>query len=91
MNQNQSYIKKNLNVSGDCPISPSNLDKLVGAALNGGALGAKVTGSGGGGCMIALCNQESSENVAKKINAFGGSAIVTKISLQGVRLETVLN
>lgn len=90
MNQNQHYIKYNLKVSGDCPISPSNFDTLVQAALNGGAHGAKVTGSGGGGCMIALCDPHSSHQVARNIDAAGGSAITTVISMQGIRLEAIL-
>ena len=90
MNQNQHYIKNNLKISGDCPISPSNLNKLIQAALNGGAHGAKVTGSGGGGYMIALCDPHSSHQVTKNIDAAGGSALTTEISMQGLRLEAVL-
>ena len=90
MNQNQHYIKNNLKVSGDCPISPSNLDKHIQAALNAGAYDAKVTGSGGGGCMIALCDLHSSNQVARNIDAAGGSPISTEVSLNGVRLEAVL-
>jgi len=89
-NQNQHYIKNNLKVSGDCPISPSNLDILVEAAFKGGAYGAKVTGSGGGGCMIALCDPHSSRQVARNIDAAGGSATTTEISMQGIRLEAIL-
>jgi len=90
MNQNQHYIKNNLKISGDCPISPSNLDKLIQAALNGGAHGAKVTGSGGGGCMIALCHPHTSHQITRNIEAAGGSATTTEISMQGLRLEAIL-
>ena len=89
MNENQHHIANHLKVSGSCPISPSKLDDLIGAALEGGAHGAKVTGSGGGGCMIALCNKNSFETVEKNIKHAGGTTIVTNIENQGVRLEAI--
>jgi galactokinase len=88
MNLNQVYLSKNLNVSGDCPISPSHLDKLISASLDEGALGAKVSGSGGGGCMVALCdNEEKIRAVAKSIERVGGRAYPTRIAKKGLRLE----
>ena len=41
MNKNQYYKKNNLKVSSDCLLSHSKLDKLIEAALKGGAYGAK--------------------------------------------------
>jgi len=84
MNQNQYYLKNYFRVSGDCPISPNNLDKLIEAALDAGALGAKLTGSGGGGAMIALTTVEKKEKVAKAIEKAGGKSYVTKISEKGI-------
>lgn len=40
-------------------VSNASLDSLVDAALRAGALGAKLTGGGRGGSMIALCESES--------------------------------
>lgn len=40
-------------------VSDPMLDKLVDAAIRSGAIGAKLTGSGLGGCMIALCRSIS--------------------------------
>lgn len=39
-------------------VSSDRLNAFVAAALNAGALGAKLTGGGRGGCMIALADQE---------------------------------
>ncbi|MGA0351464.1 MAG: mevalonate kinase [Acholeplasmataceae bacterium] len=39
-------------------VSHQTLDDLVSVALENGAYGAKLTGGGLGGCMIALCNKE---------------------------------
>jgi len=89
MNENQHHIANHLKVSGGCPISPSKLDDLIDAALEGGAYGAKVTGSGGGGCMVALCNEDTFETVEKNIKHAGGTTIVTNIANQGVRLEAI--
>lgn len=55
-------ILKNLTVS--C----QKLDKFVEIAMENNALGAKLTGSGRGGCMIALCQSLNiAENIAKKL------------------------
>ena len=37
------------------------------AALNAGAIGTKIIGSGGGGCMVALVNEESKEKVIQAL------------------------
>ncbi|MCC5793627.1 MAG: hydroxymethylglutaryl-CoA reductase, degradative [Chromatiales bacterium] len=37
-------------------VSTPELERLIGIARNAGALGAKLTGGGGGGAMIALCD-----------------------------------
>jgi mevalonate kinase len=87
MNLNQHYLAKYLRVSGECPISPSRLDVLIEAALDAGALGAKLSGSGGGGCMVALCLPEDVDRVSRAIRARGGEAYVTRVADKGLRLE----
>ncbi|MDP6616425.1 MAG: hydroxymethylglutaryl-CoA reductase, degradative, partial [Gammaproteobacteria bacterium] len=39
-------------------VSTPELEKLIGIARDAGALGAKLTGGGGGGAMVALCGHE---------------------------------
>lgn len=87
MNLNQHYLSKNLKVSGDCPVSPSRLDVLINAALNAGALGAKLSGSGGGGCMVALCLPKDLGKVSEAIKKAGGYPYITRITNKGLRLE----
>jgi len=56
---------KNLQELG---VSNQILDRLVEAALDQGALGAKLTGGGRGGCMIALAaDKKSADLIAKSL------------------------
>jgi mevalonate kinase len=56
------------------------LDHLVDAARNAGALGAKLSGGGRGGIMIALVVQLRAESVAEALLSAGAKrAIVTEI------------
>ncbi|KUL02648.1 MAG: Mevalonate kinase, partial [Methanomicrobiales archaeon 53_19] len=63
------------------------LSRLVLAARAAGALGAKMTGAGGGGCMFALCSKSAKTRVAGAIEACEARAIITGIDTQGVRKE----
>ncbi len=89
MNENQHYLKNYLQVSGDCPVSPSRLDEIIDASLQAGALGAKLSGSGGGGCMIALCEPGDEIKIARAISEAGGESYITKVVDQGVRIESL--
>jgi len=80
MNLNQLLLEK-LGVS--CP----EIDQLVEAALNAGALGAKISGSGGGGIIIALTEPEAQRQVGAAIDAAGGHGIVADAGVPGVRVE----
>jgi len=62
-------------------VSSPELDKLVSAARNAGALGAKLSGGGRGGNMIALVEPERAEVVAKSLMAAGAkNTIITQVS-----------
>lgn len=51
-------------------VSNAALDHLVDTAMDNGALGAKLTGGGRGGCMIALVRKEAAaKDLAKKLLA----------------------
>jgi mevalonate kinase len=60
------------------------LDRLVYAARSVGALGAKLTGAGGGGCMIALCSDENLVTVSEAIRRANGSPITVVKTEEGV-------
>ncbi|USS40339.1 mevalonate kinase [Thermococcus aggregans] len=67
-------------------VSTKSLSDLVYASREAGALGAKITGAGGGGCMYALAPRKQSE-VATAIKIAGGMPMITKISREGLRIE----
>jgi len=79
----------NMNHALLCAVGVSNerLEKLVRAAREAGALGAKLTGAGGGGCMIALAFPEKLDDVADAIRRAGGEAFITRKTAEGVRIE----
>lgn len=61
-------------------VSSSDLDHLVFAAMAGGALGAKLSGGGRGGNMIALCADGDEAHVAEALRAAGAQRVlVTKV------------
>ncbi|MEE8167561.1 MAG: mevalonate kinase [Candidatus Hydrothermarchaeales archaeon] len=67
-------------------VSTEQLSRAVHAARDAGARGAKLTGAGGGGCMIALAPNHQVE-VTRAIEASGCSAIRASLSRAGVRIE----
>ncbi|MFA4645956.1 mevalonate kinase [Pyrococcus kukulkanii] len=70
-------------------VSTKKLSELVYAARTAGALGAKITGAGGGGCMYALAPGKQRE-VATAITIAGGTPMITEISREGLRIEEVI-
>ena len=62
-------------------VSSPELDRLVEAARKAGALGAKLSGGGRGGNMIALVTPESAETVSSALRAAGAkNTIITKVA-----------
>lgn len=65
----------------DLTVSSPELDALVTAARQAGALGAKMSGGGRGGNMIALVESENTEAVAKALLEAGASnTIITQVA-----------
>jgi mevalonate kinase len=58
-------------------VSCPELDRLVVAARQAGALGAKLSGGGRGGNMIALASPETAPQVAQALEAAGAARIIT--------------
>ena len=56
-------------------VSTSKIETMLDAALNAGALGGKINGSGGGGCMFAYA-PDNSEFIADAIEKVGGKTYI---------------
>jgi mevalonate kinase len=70
-------------------VGTRELSDLVYAARGaGGALGAKITGAGGGGCMIALSSPGNRIALVTAISQACGRAFLVRTGCDGVRLET---
>ena len=73
MNQNHTVLQ-------ELTVSSPELDKLVSAARTAGALGAKLSGGGRGGNMIALVEPSQAEAVAQSLRDAGAkNTIITQV------------
>jgi mevalonate kinase len=61
------------------------MEKLIDAAWNAGALGAKITGVGR--AMIALTTPAARRTVADIMTAAGGVALTPELPAHGARVE----
>lgn len=69
-------------------VSSKRLNDMVYSSRSAGALGSKMTGAGGGGCMIALCPGKE-ERVSIAIKVVGGEPFMANLSGAGVRVESM--
>ncbi len=67
-------------------VSTPKINAMIEAALQAGALGAKINGSGGGGCMFAYA-PENPEQVVAAIEKQGGKGYIITVD-EGTRVET---
>ena len=65
-------------------VGSAKLSRLVYVARDAGAWGAKITGAGGGGCIVALARGVAADSVVQAISDSGGHAIATSASEEGV-------
>ncbi|MDX1377783.1 MAG: mevalonate kinase [Anaerolineales bacterium] len=73
MNQNHTLLQ-------EMTVSSHELDILVSAALNAGAMGAKLSGGGRGGNMIALVEKEKAPDISEALHSSGAKrTIITTV------------
>lgn len=68
-------------------VSSKRLNDMVYSSRSAGALGSKMTGAGGGGCMIALCPAKE-DQVSIAIKVVGGEPFRANLSGDGIRVES---
>lgn len=75
MNEHHYILKSYLK------ITPPLMDKMIEAANNTGALGSKIVGSGGGGCIVAIAKEDNKKQIIEAIKATGAEdAFAVKIT-----------
>ncbi len=80
MDFNEEYLR-------DLGVSSDKLEALIKAAKGGGAYGAKLSGAGGGDCMIALAAPNARQAVEAAITQAGGEVVHVTPNAQGVRID----
>lgn len=81
MNENQRLLVQ-------LGVSTQKLDDMVESAIRAGAYGAKLSGAGGGDCMIALVDEAKRQDVEKSIEQVGGEIIHVNVNTVGVTIES---
>ncbi|MCH1454482.1 MAG: galactokinase [Flavobacteriaceae bacterium] len=67
MNEHHHLLKTYLK------ITPPLMDQMIDAANNNGALGSKIVGSGGGGCIVAIVQDHNQKQIIEAIKATGAA------------------
>jgi mevalonate kinase len=66
-------------------VSHPKLDRLVNVAKRTGALGAKLTGAGGGGCVVVVCSGTGArERISRALRREGGTTYKISRDMDGV-------
>ena len=68
-------------------VSNSRLDSMVWASISAGAYGAKLTGGGGGGCVLALVDEKSLGTVEEALHNLNAPTMVLRMVEKGVYSE----
>lgn len=77
MDFNQEYLR-------DLGVSSSKLEQLISAAKKAGAWGAKLSGAGGGDCIIAL----GPRSIIEAMKEAGGEVVNVTANAEGVKIES---
>jgi mevalonate kinase len=80
-------MMKNQSVLRELQVSSVELNRLNRAAVKAGAYGAKLSGAGGGDCMIAVVQTEVRAKVEKAIEIAGGEVMKVELNAEGARYE----
>ncbi len=80
MNKNQEFLQQ-------LGVSTKKLDNMIMAASDAGAYGAKLSGAGGGDCIVALVSKNKRQVVLESIKKVGGTVIDVEVNAEGVRVE----
>ena len=68
-------------------ISTPTIDRIIAGALRSGALGGKVCGAGGGGCVALLIDPDARKHVEAVAAREGGQILRVRIDHHGVCVQ----
>ncbi len=80
MSENQTLLK-------ELGVSIEKLDQMVEGTVSKGAYGGKLSGAGGGDCMIALAPEDKKQDAMQGIKDAGGEVLEVSTNAEGVRVE----
>jgi len=80
MNINQGYLSA-------LGVSTQKLSDMIYAVRENGGYGAKLSGAGGGDCIIGFAPQAKLTTIKKAVEKAGGKVINVKTNAEGVRIE----
>jgi D-glycero-alpha-D-manno-heptose-7-phosphate kinase len=69
-------------------ISTPVIDRIISSALRQGALGGKVCGAGGGGCLTLVIEPDARARVEAAVRAAGGTILPLCIDREGVQVRS---
>jgi len=69
-------------------ISTPVIDRIISSARRQGALGGKVCGAGGGGCLTLVIEPEARDRVEAAVTAVGGTLLPLRIDRDGVQVRS---
>ena len=81
MTQNQALLET-------LEVSSLELDNLITSSRQAGSPGAKLSGAGGGDCMLAIHTPETKQKIASAIKTAGGQVMPVGLNAPGVKIET---
>jgi D-glycero-alpha-D-manno-heptose-7-phosphate kinase len=82
----QEWEHRRRNIPG---ISTPLIDRLIRVARRAGAVGAKVCGAGGGGCVFFLVERGAKQRVAAMIERAGATLLPVRVAPEGVRVRAL--
>lgn len=85
MNKHHHYLKNLLK------ITVPKIDEMIDAAINAGAIGAKIVGSGGGGSIIVLSDKKNEQQILDAILSVGAKDAYAVAVDRGANVHFVTN
>lgn len=83
-----ALMYKNQQLLIELGVSIDKLDDMIFGAIQAGAYGGKLSGAGGGDCMISLGPDDKRSEIGNEIEVAGGKVLDVGTNAEGVRVES---